>query len=122
MPTATATCWWAAFSGGVRLPGAPDADRAAAAPPSLRQRLRGRFTRGPPDARRFRAAARRTTVRAVTLDRRPSARTIMLRLSSVTLAASLLFVAPGSAQGLQGGDFVVIDYGTNTVHRMTAAG
>ncbi len=46
----------------------------------------------------------------------------MLRLSAVPLVASLLSVASASAQGLQGGDFVVIDYGTTTVHRMTAAG
>ena len=37
--------------------------------------------------------------------------------SALALVSSLL-----SAQALEGGDYVVVDYGTNTVHRMTAGG
>lgn len=39
-----------------------------------------------------------------------------------TLLASVLLATAASGQSLAGGDFVILDDGTNTVHRMTAAG
>lgn len=47
----------------------------------------------------------------------------MIAVMLLRLATAFAFAAPGlAAQVLEGGDYVVVDYGTVTIHRMTAAG